>query len=71
VNKTSPSVSFIIFPVTFIKGAIHPDLNPTAIFMVLIVPLSLVFSPVVECDQGSLNPTLPVRAHGWLVVKGF
>jgi hypothetical protein len=71
VDEAASSVCLIVFPVAFIERAIYPNLDTSAIFAVLVVPLAFVFCAIVKGDQGSLNPSLSVRFHGGLVVEWF
>lgn len=47
MNKAASTVCFIVFPVTFVKGAIDPDLNTATVFSALLVPLSFVLGSVI------------------------
>ena len=46
VNQATATVSLVVVPVALIQRPIDPDLNASAVFLTLLVPLASVFSTV-------------------------
>ena len=55
VDQSASAISFIIFPVAFVQGAVNPDLHTFAIFAVLAVPLTFILGPVVQSHHWLLG----------------